>query len=43
MRRAELTITVSGDEDAAPIIPHVPGLVINPDGQSSQSVRSMAR
>src|SRR5580698_6798616 len=32
---AELTITVSGDEDAAPIIPHVPGLVINPDGQSS--------
>jgi hypothetical protein len=32
---AELTITISGDEDAAPIIPHVPGLVINPDGQSS--------
>src|SRR5580658_9851901 len=32
---AELTITVTGDEDAAPIIPHVPGLVINPDGQSS--------
>src|SRR5665213_20699 len=32
---AELTITVSGDEDATPIIPHVPGLVINPDGQSS--------
>ncbi|HTC45660.1 MAG TPA: BatD family protein [Steroidobacteraceae bacterium] len=32
---AELTITISGDEDAAPIIPHVPGLVINPEGQSS--------
>jgi BatD DUF11 like domain len=32
---AELTITISGDEDAAPLIPHVPGLVINPDGQSS--------
>lgn len=32
---AELTITVTGDEDAAPIIPHVPGLIINPDGQSS--------
>jgi hypothetical protein len=32
---SELTITVSGDEDAAPIIPHVPGLVINPQGQSS--------
>jgi hypothetical protein len=32
---AELTITVTGDEDATPIIPHVPGLVINPDGQSS--------
>jgi BatD DUF11 like domain len=32
---AELTITVTGDEDAAPIIPHVRGLVINPDGQSS--------
>lgn len=32
---SELTITVKGDEDAAPIIPHVPGLVINPDGQSS--------
>jgi len=32
---SELTITVTGDEDAAPIIPHVPGLVINPDGQSS--------
>ena len=32
---AELTITITGDEDAAPIIPHVPGLVINPDGQSS--------
>jgi len=33
---AELTITVSGDEDAAPLIPHVSGLIINPDGQSSQ-------
>ncbi len=33
---AELTITVSGDEDAAPLIPRVPGLIINPDGQSSQ-------
>ncbi|MGC1457409.1 MAG: BatD family protein [Steroidobacteraceae bacterium] len=32
---AVLTITATGDEDAAPIIPHVPGLVINPDGQSS--------
>ncbi len=32
---SELTITITGDEDAAPIIPHVPGLVINPDGQSS--------
>jgi hypothetical protein len=32
---AELTVTVSGDEDAVPIIPHVPGLVINPDGQST--------
>src|SRR5580698_6546894 len=32
---SELTITVTGDEDAAPIIPHVPGLIINPDGQSS--------
>jgi hypothetical protein len=32
---AELTITATGDEDAVPIIPHVPGLVINPDGQSS--------
>jgi hypothetical protein len=32
---AELTVTISGDEDAVPIIPHVPGLVINPDGQSS--------
>lgn len=32
---AELTITATGDEDAAPIIPRVPGLVINPDGQSS--------
>ncbi len=32
---SELTITVTGDEDATPIIPHVPGLVINPDGQSS--------
>ncbi|HEY6455416.1 MAG TPA: BatD family protein [Steroidobacteraceae bacterium] len=32
---SELTITVTGDEDAAPIVPHVPGLVINPDGQSS--------
>jgi hypothetical protein len=33
---AELTITVSGDEDATPIIPHVPGLIINPEGQSSR-------
>jgi hypothetical protein len=32
---AELTITATGDEDAVPIIPHVPGLVINPVGQSS--------
>ncbi len=32
---AELTITATGDEDAVPIIPRVPGLVINPDGQSS--------
>jgi BatD DUF11 like domain len=32
---AELTITATGDEDAVPLIPHVPGLVINPDGQSS--------
>src|ERR1700722_19596830 len=32
---AQLTITITGDEDAAPIIPHVPGLVINPVGQSS--------
>jgi hypothetical protein len=32
---SQLIITVTGDEDAAPIIPHVPGLVINPDGQSS--------
>jgi hypothetical protein len=32
---AELTITIKGDEDAAPLIPHVPGLIINPDGQSS--------
>jgi hypothetical protein len=32
---AELTVTISGDEDAVPIIPRVPGLVINPDGQSS--------
>src|SRR3984885_1080948 len=37
---AELTVTVTGDEDAAPIIPHVPGLVINPDGQSS-SIRQV--
>jgi hypothetical protein len=33
---AELTITVSGDEDAVPLIPRVSGLIINPDGQSSQ-------
>ncbi|HEV2700602.1 MAG TPA: BatD family protein [Steroidobacteraceae bacterium] len=32
---AELTITATGDEDAVPIIPRVPGLVINPEGQSS--------
>src|SRR5580658_10579150 len=32
---SELTITATGDEDAVPIIPRVPGLVINPDGQSS--------
>jgi BatD DUF11 like domain len=32
---SQLTITVTGDEDAAPIIPHVPGLVINAEGQSS--------
>ena len=31
---SELTITVRGDEDAAPIIPHVPGLAINADGNS---------
>ncbi len=37
---AELTITVSGDEDATPIMPRVPGLIINPDGQSS-SVRQV--
>src|ERR1700733_9745147 len=37
---AELTVTVTGDEDAAPIIPHVPGLVINPDGQST-SIRQV--
>ena len=36
---SELTITVSGDEDAAPIMPRVPGLVINPDGQST-SIRN---
>jgi len=36
----ELTITVSGDEDAVPIIPRVPGLVINPDGQST-SIRQI--
>ena len=36
---AELTITITGDEDAAPIIPRVPGLVINPDGQST-SIRN---
>ncbi len=32
---SELTVTITGDEDAVPIIPRVPGLVINPDGQSS--------
>lgn len=32
---AELTITATGDEDAVPIIPHVAGLLINPEGQSS--------
>ncbi len=37
---AELTVTVTGDEDAAPIIPRVPGLVINPDGQST-SIRQV--
>lgn len=31
---AELTVTITGDEDAIPIIPQVPGLVINPEGQS---------
>jgi BatD DUF11 like domain len=36
---SELTITISGDEDAAPIMPRVPGLVINPDGQST-SIRN---
>ena len=28
---SELTITVTGDEDATPIIPHVPGLIITLD------------
>lgn len=37
---SELTITVTGDEDAVPIIPRVPGLVINPDGQST-SIRQV--
>ncbi|HTV80244.1 MAG TPA: BatD family protein [Steroidobacteraceae bacterium] len=37
---SELTVTITGDEDAAPIIPRVPGLVINPDGQST-SIRNM--
>jgi BatD DUF11 like domain len=37
---SELTITVSGDEDAVPMIPRVPGLVINPDGQST-SIRQV--
>src|SRR5260221_13626361 len=37
---AQLTITVTGDEDAAPLIPRVPGLVINPVGQST-SVRQV--
>ena len=37
---AQLTITVSGDEDAAPLIPRVPGLVINPEGQST-SIRQV--
>jgi hypothetical protein len=36
---SELTVTISGDEDAVPIIPRVPGLVINPDGQST-SIRN---
>ena len=36
---SELTVTISGDEDAAPIMPRVPGLVINPDGQST-SIRN---
>lgn len=37
---AVLTITVTGDEDAAPVMPRVPGLVINPFGQSS-SIRQV--
>src|ERR1700759_5751012 len=37
---AELTITLTGDEDAAPIMPRVPGLVTNPNGQSS-SIRQV--
>ncbi|HTY94715.1 MAG TPA: BatD family protein [Steroidobacteraceae bacterium] len=32
---SQLTIVISGDEDAVPIIPHVSGLVINPEGQST--------
>jgi len=36
---AELTITATGDEDAVPLIPRVPGLVINPEGQSSSIVQ----
>ncbi len=37
---AEMTITVTGDEDAVPLIPRVPGLVINPVGQST-SIRQV--
>ena len=37
---SELTVTITGDEDAVPIIPRVPGLVINPDGQST-SIRQV--
>ena len=37
---AQMTITVTGDEDAAPIIPRVPGLIINPVGQST-SIRQV--
>jgi len=37
---SELTVTITGDEDAAPIMPRVAGLVINPDGQST-SIRNV--